>query len=140
MKKLRVTVNGTTYDVEVEVVADEDDGAADYGFNRSEAPSPVVARSGTNGGSKPTPSNSGNGKGNGNTLDANVLKSPIAGVVAKLTVGEGDPVVEGDTVVVLEAMKMFTNISSPASGKVSSIRITAGDAVQQGQVLMEFAA
>ena len=136
MKKLRVSVGGVTYDVEVEVIEDDENGTSDYGYNQSSMSSQVLARSAVETSSKPS---GGNGSARETTHDTNVLKSPIAGVVAKLTVGKNDPVEKGDTVVVLEAMKMFTNISSPTSGRVNDIVVNVGDAVQQGQILMEFA-
>ena len=49
---------------------------------------------------------------------------------------EGDEVAEGDVLLVVEAMKMETEVKSPASGKVISIEVSQGDAVQNGQTMV----
>ena len=50
----------------------------------------------------------------------------------------GQQIQANDPVLVLEAMKMETNITSPVAGKVKSINAGVGDGVQVGQVLVEF--
>ena len=50
----------------------------------------------------------------------------------------GDTVTNDQPVIILEAMKMFTTITSPCTGTVKSIDVNPGDAVKQGQLLMEF--
>jgi biotin carboxyl carrier protein len=50
----------------------------------------------------------------------------------------GDSVKEGDPVIVIEAMKMNTNVASPTTGTVKAINVKSGDAVKQSQVLMTF--
>jgi methylmalonyl-CoA carboxyltransferase small subunit len=67
-----------------------------------------------------------------------VCRSPIAGIVVKVTAQPGQSIQTGDTLLVLEAMKMETNITAPVSGKVLKINVGQGDAVQGGQVLVEF--
>ena len=44
----------------------------------------------------------------------------------------------GDILLVLEAMKMETNITAPSPGKIAAIRVNQGDSVQAGQVVVEF--
>jgi methylmalonyl-CoA carboxyltransferase small subunit len=44
----------------------------------------------------------------------------------------------GDVLLVLEAMKMETNITAPVSGKLASVKVNAGESVQSGQVVVEF--
>jgi biotin carboxyl carrier protein len=60
--------------------------------------------------------------------------------VVKLTVSAGDKVVEGDQVLVLEAMKMEQSITSPRDGTVKAIKVAVGDTVASGSVLIEFEA
>jgi urea carboxylase len=56
--------------------------------------------------------------------------------VWRVGVAEGDEVVEGESVVVLEAMKMETAVAAPASGRVREVRAAAGQVVTGGQVLV----
>ena len=44
----------------------------------------------------------------------------------------------GDVLLILEAMKMETSLTSPVAGKVASIKVSPGDSVQSGQVAVEF--
>ncbi len=59
-----------------------------------------------------------------------VLMSPMPGVVVKLSVSEGDLVEEGETVAVVEAMKMQNELGAPRSGRVASIVVTVGEALE----------
>lgn len=67
------------------------------------------------------------------------VPSPLAGKVVELQVAVGDQVSEGDTLLMLEAMKMNTLVSSPVSGLVQSINVAAGDTVEEGQSLLSLA-
>ena len=64
------------------------------------------------------------------------VPSPLAGNIFKVLVAPGQQVAEGDTVMILEAMKMETEISAPKSGVVGSINVKEGDSVQVGQSLL----
>ena len=55
----------------------------------------------------------------------------------KILVAEGDEIKAGQVVIVLEAMKMETEITAPADGKVGKIHVAQSDAVQGGQVLLD---
>ena len=67
-------------------------------------------------------------------MAADVL-AHITGTVWKIEKNIGDTVVEGDTVVILESMKMEMPVEAPADGKIVSIAISEGDAVDEGAVL-----
>jgi biotin carboxyl carrier protein len=126
VKKLRVTVNGVSYEVEVEILEDDEESSQNYSAVAppvqpgSPVPSAPQAR--------PAPS----------TGDKKELTSPIAGVVTEIRISAGTVVKENDLLVIIEAMKMNTNIASPVNGKVKEIKVKAGEAVQQGQVLITF--
>jgi biotin carboxyl carrier protein len=60
--------------------------------------------------------------------------------VVKLAVAIGDKIVEGDQVLVLEAMKMEQSITSPRDGIVKDIKVSVGDTVASGSALIEFEA
>ncbi|NLQ18157.1 sodium-extruding oxaloacetate decarboxylase subunit alpha [Marinomonas sp. M1K-6] len=64
------------------------------------------------------------------------LPSPLAGNIFKILVSPGQQVEEGDTVMILEAMKMETEISAPKSGVIGSINVKEGDSVQVGRSLL----
>jgi len=64
------------------------------------------------------------------------IKSNMQGMVLKVNVSRGASVKKGDTLVVLEAMKMENPIHSPADGKVIEIFVDAGDVVKNGDVLL----
>ena len=57
------------------------------------------------------------------------VKAPLPGVVAKILVSVGQAVKKGETVLVLEAMKMENNITAEADGKITGICVAAGDSV-----------
>ena len=68
-----------------------------------------------------------------------ICRSPIAGVVFKVVAQVGQHLEVNDLLVVLEAMKMETNITAHMSGKVEKILVSVGEAVQPGQAIAEFA-
>jgi acetyl/propionyl-CoA carboxylase alpha subunit len=65
------------------------------------------------------------------------LTAQMPGQVRALMVAEGDSVERGQTLVVLEAMKMEIRVSAPNDGKVSRVNVRAGDVVERGQTLVE---
>ncbi|BBO28572.1 oxaloacetate decarboxylase [Alteromonas sp. I4] len=65
------------------------------------------------------------------------INAPLAGNVFKVLVGPGDQVTNGDVVIILEAMKMETEIRSAFDGTVSAVLVKEGDGVTNGQPLIE---
>jgi acetyl-CoA carboxylase biotin carboxyl carrier protein len=63
----------------------------------------------------------------------------ITGTVWKIEVQEGDTVSEGQTLVILESMKMEMPVESPAIGKVEKIHCSEGQAVNEGETLVTLA-
>lgn len=112
-----IEVNGTSYEVEVH-----------RDMKVTKTPTlvrhPVV--------SKP-------GEGQITKKDATVykVKAPLPGSIFKLNVAVDDTVKKGDTLLVMEAMKMENNIMSEKDGVIKSIKVAVGDAVLQEDVLME---
>jgi methylmalonyl-CoA carboxyltransferase small subunit len=118
--KLKVTVNGVAYDIDVEV---EEPEAQQLGPI-------IIGGSGTSGIVVPsTASVSG--------ASANAVTAPLAGSVARVLVEEGQDITAGEVLLVLEAMKMETEITAPRDGKVSRILVDKGTAVQAGEGLVE---
>lgn len=64
------------------------------------------------------------------------VNAPLPGVVTKVVVAAGQAVKKGDTVVVLEAMKMENNITAECDGTVTGICVAAGDSVLEGTTLL----
>jgi biotin carboxyl carrier protein len=67
------------------------------------------------------------------------VKAPLPGTVTEIKVQVGQQVNVGDTVLVLEAMKMQNNIEAEAAGKVTSILVKQGESVMEGSVLLTIA-
>ena len=116
MKKYRVNVNGTVYEVELEEIT----GAAPAASVATPAAAPAPAPK------KAAPAPAG----------ANDIVCPLAAVVVAVNVKEGQQVKAGDLLVTLEAMKMNTPVNSPADGTVSKICVSAGQSVNEGEVLL----
>ena len=64
------------------------------------------------------------------------MRSPIPGRLIKLLVKAGDAVTAGQTMVVLEAMKMENELAAPRAGRVAEVRCAEGAAVEAGQDLV----
>jgi pyruvate carboxylase subunit B len=103
-----VTVNGTAYNVHVAP------GGATSVAPAAAAPAPAAAPS-------------------GNVVEIN---APMPGTVIKILVNPGDVVAEGDTVVIIEAMKMETEVKAHAAGTVADILVDQGAAVAANQVMV----
>jgi len=74
----------------------------------------------------------------GSEIAAGGLVAPLPGVVLDVRIGPGDAVTAGQTLIVLEAMKMEHHIKAPADGVVARIRAGVGDQVENGEPLVEF--
>ena len=123
--KLKVTVNGTVYDVDVEV---EEEPLPPLGVF-------TFGPGATGGSSTPTaPSHV-----SAPASEEKVLRAPISGTVTRVVAEPGAEVVAGAVLLVLEAMKMETEITAPVDGAVAEIAVAPGDAVTGGQILLTWA-
>ncbi len=68
---------------------------------------------------------------------AMLVKAPLPGTIISINCKQGNTVNAGDTLLVMEAMKMENNIQAEATGKVKSIMVAAGESVLQGDILIE---
>jgi methylmalonyl-CoA carboxyltransferase small subunit len=125
--KLKITVEGKVYEVEVEVAESEPTTGVRYVQTGAAAPSAPIIVSAPSGGG-----------GEAVADETKVCRSPLAGVVSEVNVEVGQEVTAEQQLLVLEAMKMFTTITSPVAGKIKSVRVEKTTAVKQGQVLVEF--
>ena len=64
------------------------------------------------------------------------MKSPLPVVILDIKVKEGDTVKRGQTIIILEAMKMENNINANKDGKVAEIKVNKGDSVLEGTDLV----
>lgn len=121
--KAKVIVNGMSFDVEMQGTLNESDLPDAPAADASAAPAapkaaaPAAAPAGAPG--KGTP-----------------VKAPLPGVVTAINVNVGQKVKKGETVVVLEAMKMENNIAAECDGTVTSVCVAQGDSVMEGTVLV----
>lgn len=128
--KLQIGIDGKTYEVEVEVT--EDDTAPKPHYIPAHPVATVLSAAPVAAGSaKPVTDE-------GPVNEDKVCRSPIAGMVTRVNVHEGQQIQPNDLLIVLEAMKMETNVTSPTAGKVKKVRVGQGDGVQLQQVLVEF--
>ncbi len=126
--KLRITVDQKTYEVDVEVAEDD---RAPAGQSHAYIPAAPTALPSA----PPMPRAAAP---ESQVAEDKVCRSPVAGVVVRVNAQAGQQIQANDPILVLEAMKMETNITSPLAGKVKSINAGVGDGVQVGQVLVEF--
>ena len=115
MKNYTITVNGNVYDVTVE----------ENGTSAATAPA-ATKRTAAAPAAKPA-ANAGAG--------SIKIESGAAGKVFKLEKNVGDAVKKGDTVLILEIMKMETPVVAPQDGVVASVDVAVGDAVESGALL-----
>ena len=115
----KVTVNGTDYTVEWEKPVEEKPVVKVQ---------PVAA--------KPAAPATPVAKPAAAPVSGNAIKTPLPGVIIDVKVAVGDVVKKGQTVVVLEAMKMETNINADRDGKVVAIQVAKGDTVADGAALV----
>ncbi len=73
------------------------------------------------------------------TAEGENLAAPLSGNIWKIHAAAGDEVAEGDVLLILEAMKMETEIRAPRAGVISAIEVNEGDAVQVGDALLVLA-
>ena len=130
--KLRITVEGRTYDVDVEVL-DQGPSPAPSTVGRAGPPQTPPPERAASHGPPPRPAR-GPAQPSADAGSGEV-RSPIAGSVVSVGVKVGDDVQVNDTLLVLEAMKMESNVVSPINGAVTEVLVRTGDTVQAGQVL-----
>ncbi len=65
-----------------------------------------------------------------------IVKSPMPGIIKSIDVAVGDQINEGDTLLILEAMKMENPIVAPVGGKISEVSILQGQSVKGGDRLI----
>lgn len=130
-RKLRITVDGRVYDVTVEDLSDT--GSLIYPARNSMTIPAAPAAEAAAPGPAQAASTAAASAGPGDVV------ATLGGVVESVAVAVGQAVRQGQTVVVLEAMKMNSPMVAPRDGTVTSLAVKAGDAVEAGRVLATIA-
>ncbi len=130
MKRLRVTVEGRTYEVEVELI--EDDESESF-FPSTAITNPVIPQN-NNLTVQPKAVQNPVQNTNINTNNSEVT-APMAGNITAINVKIGDSVKEGDKIAEMEAMKMITPLTALTSGKITEINVSVGDNINQGAII-----
>lgn len=139
MKKYKFTIRGNDYDVHIK---DIEDNIAELEVNGTtyevkihgevkSSKTPKLVR-------KPVEIKPGEGKIT-KTASSGTHKvtAPLPGTILKINVSVGDTVTEGQSVMIMEAMKMENQIQTTKAGTVAAIKVNVGDSVLQDDVLME---
>lgn len=129
MKRFSVTVNGKAYDVAVEEIT----GAAPAPV--AAAPAPVAAAPAP----APAPAAAPALAAAPVAGAGEKVQAPMPGTILDIKVAVGDTVSRGQTVVILEAMKMENDIVASCDGKITSILVSKGDTVNSDDVLVTIA-
>ena len=118
--KLRIVIEGKAYEVEVDVAneAELDPSTPVIATIQSEV-LPTAGRPGVD-------------------TDPKVIRSPLAGLVARVNVKPGQQVQPREVLLVLESMKMESNVMAQHEGTIKSVDVAPGNAVKVGQDLIHF--
>ncbi len=127
MKNLRITVNGNAYDVQVEELG------GDATPTVSAAPAPMAAPVAA---PVTAPAPAAAPKAVAPAAGANAINAPMPGTIVSVNVTAGQSVKKGDTLVVLEAMKMENEIMAPDDCVVAAVHVNKGDNVDSGTPLV----
>lgn len=139
-----VTVNGIPFEVEMKqpVKAGKQkvklSGSANEGASSSSS-TPQSAKASADLQSAASSGQTGNAGDAGKAATGKPVVAPLPGTINEIKVKVGDKVNAGDTVVILEAMKMQNNIEAETSGTITGINVNKGDAVMEGDTLVTIA-
>ena len=122
MRKFNITVNGTTYEVDVEEIGGVATSAPVAAAPQA-APAPVAAPA-------PTPAAAPAPAG------AKSVQAPMPGTVVSVKVNPGDKVTKDTVVAILEAMKMENEIYAGVDGTVAGISVSAGQSINTGDTIV----
>jgi biotin carboxyl carrier protein len=145
MKKYRITVNGKTFDVDVEEAGAQKPGYSPVSIPAAVASAPVVApapapvpvprampaQAPAVSPATPMPAAPAGG--------ATVMKSPLPGKILKVIATPGSSWKKGDTLLIIEAMKMENEILAPRDCTVEEVAVESNQTVKTGDLLLKLA-
>lgn len=121
MKKYEIEINNEVYRVSVKELSAD----ADMSNNKTVSDTDTEKIKSTEPAAMPDTSE-----------DGTEIKAPMAGTILNINVSIGQNVSQGDTLIVLEAMKMENEIVAPADGVVTDIFVSSNDRVESDQILL----
>ena len=136
MKEYKYKINGAEYNVTINEVTDTTAQVEVNGesytveWEKPVAPKPIVVAKPAAPAAKPAAAPAAAPAG------GYAIKTPLPGVIIDVKVNVGDTVTKGQTVAILEAMKMENNINTDRDGKVAAIAVAKGETVADGAVLI----
>ena len=142
MKQYKYTINGTQFDVTIDSINGsqakvEVNGipfeVTMHGSSLVDEDLPTVS---TEGAAAPAAEPAAAPAAKGAAGAGTPVKAPLPGVVTKVLVQNGQAVKKGETVLVLEAMKMENNINAECDGAITGICVAPGDSVKEGTTLL----
>jgi len=137
MKMFRVVVNGSEYKVGIEELEEESGIPPDQTGSSAPAPAPRPAPSKAQpAGTVPQQPSASHSKKD--VIDGTVT-APMPGTVISVAVADGDNVTKGQTLLILEAMKMENNIMATCDGTVQEVKTSQGASVNAGDILVVMA-
>ncbi|MCD4848782.1 MAG: biotin/lipoyl-binding protein [Candidatus Aegiribacteria sp.] len=143
MREYKVTIDGTTYSVDIgRIVDDKVDIVLDgktYQVSvetpmRRVSQTPVIRRRHEVMNAAEVPDRT---SAPGSVLSGGDVIAPLPGLILKIHVKEGDNVSEGQPVAIMEAMKMENEIESPITGTVQEIVVSEGDTILENAIIMK---
>lgn len=139
-KEYKYTINGNQYEVIIDDIAENTATVTVNGEEYKVEMEPelveekkVVVRKPV---AEENSDNSENSEATANINTNNAIKAPLPGVITEICVNVGDEVNAGDTVLVLEAMKMANNIEAEKAGKITAICVKPGQTVMEDDALV----
>lgn len=127
MRFFRVMVNGTSYDIEVEEITKEPIPKDHNGqLPKPSASIPQLAVI-----------SSDHREDRRKNIENGAVKSPMPGIIGAIMKAVGDTVESGETIMLLEAMKLENDIMAPKNGVICKINVSKGQSVNTGELLAE---
>jgi len=124
MKRYKVHINGKSYEVAIEELSDATAEAPRKASPAAPAPQPSAAPPAA----KPAVSAA--------KEEGGAISAPMPGTILRVAVASGDAVKQGDTLLILEAMKMENEILAPHDGTISEVKVAQGASVNAGDLLV----
>jgi biotin carboxyl carrier protein len=127
MRRYKVHINGKSYEVAIEELSDDPRQPTMAPTTPAPAPTqPTTAAAPAT--RKTAPTEAGSGAGS--------IRSPMPGTILRVAVAPGDKVNKGDTLLILEAMKMENEILAPDDGSIKEVNVAQGASVNAGDLLL----
>ncbi len=124
MKNLKITVNGIEYKVKVEEIEEQEMLQESNKNPNKQEPVPLKIEK------------NDNKKDSNQSATGEPINAPMPGTIVSVKVSQGQSVLKGDVLLVLEAMKMENEIMSPKDAVISSVNVKKGDSVEAGTPLI----